>query len=118
MRAANPQNSKVFSLTMNYISSTHPAEEAARIALEKAHAECVIAGLNPEPYAELLTDFVTIEVRKALAEMAEHQAHGGPSAIIMLSKSANQRIYFSDSGRRAAEELLRKLNIKDGEQIH
>jgi hypothetical protein len=103
---------------MIYNSPTHPAQEAARIALETAHAECVIAGLNPEPYTELLTDFVTIEVRQALAEMAEHQAHGGPSAIIMLSKPTNQRIYFSDSGRRAAEELLKKLNIKGGQQIH
>lgn len=102
---------------MNYNSQAHPAEEAARIALEKAHAECVIAGFNPEPYAELLTDFVITEVRKALAEMAEHQAHGGPSAIIMLSKPSNQRIYFGDAGRQAAEELLRKLNIKGGEQI-
>jgi hypothetical protein len=99
-------------------SQTHPAQEAARIALEKAHAECVIAGINPEPYAELLTDFVTIEVRKALAEMADHQAHGGPSAIMMLRQPSNQRIYFSDSGRRAAEELLRKLNTKPGQQIH
>src|SRR5215216_3219365 len=99
---------------MIYDSQTHPAHEAARIALEKAHAECVIAGINPEPYAELLTDFVTIEVRKALAEMADHQAHGGPSAIMMLRQPSNQRIYFSDSGRRAAEELLRKLNTKPG----
>lgn len=104
---------------MIYNFQTHPAHEAAKIAMETAHAECVIAGVNPEPYTELLTDFVTAEVRIALAEMAEHQAHGGPSAIIMLSKPSNQRIYFSDSGRRAAEELLRKLiNIKGGQQIH
>jgi hypothetical protein len=104
---------------MNSNSQTHPAKEAARIALEKAHAECVIAGLNPTPHADLLAEFVTEEVRKALAEMAEHQAHGGPIAIMALTKPSIQRIYLSDAGRLAAEHLLKSLNIvKNGQQIH
>lgn len=52
-----------------------------------------------------------------LAEMAEHQAHGGPSAILMLTQPLYQNIYFADAGRQAAETLLRKLNIKGGHQI-
>src|ERR1700741_5154015 len=109
----------VLSHSMTSNSQTHPAEEAARIALEKAHTECVIAGLNPANHADLLTEFVTKEVRKALADMAEDQAQGGPSAIIALTKPWVQRIYLSDAGRLAAEHLLKTLNFpKNGQQIH
>ncbi len=96
----------------------HPANQAAAIAMQKARTECALAGLNHEPYAEQLTELVILEVRKALAEMAEHQAHGGPSAILMLIQPLYQNIYFADAGRKAAETLLRKLNIKGGHQIH
>ena len=95
----------------------HPANQAAAIAMQKARKECALAGLNHEPYAEQLTELVILEVRKALAEMAEHQAHGGPSAILMLTQPLYQNIYFADAGRQAAETLLRKLNIKGGHQI-
>jgi hypothetical protein len=96
----------------------HPANQAAAIAMQKALTECALAGLNHEPYAEQLTELVILEVRKALAEMAEHQAHGGPSsAILMLTQPLYQNIYFADAGRQAAETLLIKLNIKGGHQI-
>jgi hypothetical protein len=95
----------------------HPANQAAAIAMQKARTECILAGLNHEPYAEQLTELVILEVRKALAEMAEHQAHGGPSAILMLTQPLYQNIYFADAGRQAAETLLRTLNIKGGHQI-
>src|ERR1700687_3562158 len=94
-----------------------PAIQAADVALQRARTECILVGLNPEPYAEQLTELVILEVRKALAEMAEHQAHGGPSAILMLRQPLYQNIYFADAGRQAAETLLRKLNIKGGHQI-
>jgi hypothetical protein len=96
------------------------ATTAATITLHSAIARCNSAKLNPSPYAAELTKLVTIEVREALAEMAEHQTHGGPKAIIMLKQPSIQAIYFSDSGRRAAEKLLKKLNIinKDGQPIH
>lgn len=95
----------------------HPANQAAEVALQRARTECVLAGLNPAAYAEQLTELVILEVRKALAEMAEHQAHGGPSAILMLTQPLYQNIYFADAGRQAAETLLRTLNIKGGHQI-
>ena len=95
----------------------HPANQAAAIAMQKARTECALAGLNHEPYAEQLTELVILEVRKALAEMAEHQAQGGPSAILMLTQPLYQNIYFADAGRQAAETLLTKLNIKGGHQI-
>src|SRR6266542_5961622 len=85
----------------------HPANQAAAIAMQKARTECALAGLSHAPYAEQLTELVILEVRKALAEMAEHQAHGGPSAILMLARPLFQNIYFADAGRKAAETLQR-----------
>src|SRR5450432_4155221 len=86
-RAARPSTNRKFrSLTPMDNRQPHPANQAAEVALQKARTECILAGLNPEPYAEQLTELVILEVRKALAEMAEHQAHGGPSAILMLTQ--------------------------------
>lgn len=96
----------------------HPAHQAAQLALQRARAECLLAGLDPGPHAEDLTQFVIAEVRKALTEMAEHQAHGGPTAILMLAQPQFQKIYFCDAARLAAKALLKKLNIKTGIQIH
>ena len=96
-----------------------PATTAATIALHSAITKCNSAKLNPALHAAELTKLVNSEVREALAEMADHQAHGGPTAIIMLKEPSIQATYFADSGRRAAEKLLEKLNIhKDGQQIH
>lgn len=94
------------------------ASEAATIALQSALAKCNSAKLNPSPHASELTKLVTSEVRAALTEMAQHQTHGGPTAIIMLKQPFVQAIYFADAGRRAAESLLKKLNIQDCARIH
>jgi hypothetical protein len=99
-------------------SKSHPANDAAVIALHTALRECSSAGLNPAPYASTLTQLVTFEVRKAMAEMAEHQTHGGPTAIRMLTQAVWQNVYFADAGRLAAQSLLQKLNIRNGQQIH
>lgn len=102
-------------MTAPNLNSVH---EAATIALQSALAKCNSAKLNPTPYASELTKLVTFEVRSALAEMAQHQTQGGPTAIIMLKQPFIQAIYFADAGRRAAENLIKKLNIQDGVQIH
>jgi hypothetical protein len=118
-RAVQPKIHRNPDLKLMATEIFQPATTAATIALHSAIARCNSAKLNPAHYADELTKLVTIEVREALAEMADHQAHGGPKAMIMLKEPSIQAIYFSDSGRRAAEKLLEKLNInKDGQQIH
>lgn len=94
------------------------ASEAATIALQSALAKCNSVKLNPTPHATELTKLVTFEVRAALTEMAQHQTHGGPIAIIMLKQPFVQAIYLADAGRRAAGNLLKKLNIQDWDRIH
>lgn len=96
----------------------HPARQPAEIAMEIARRECILSGLNPKPYYLQLTELVIYEVTKAMEEMAQDQANGGPSAIIMLTQPFYQQIYFKDAGRLAGKSLLDKLNIKSGNQIH
>lgn len=86
--------------------------------MTKAQRECILAGVNPEPYYPELTELVTQELTKAMQEMAQDQATGGPTAVLMLTQRFYQEIYFKDAGRVAGQALLNKLNIKNSLQIH
>jgi hypothetical protein len=86
-------------------------DEAANLALYAAKDHCTRAGISADEHREELTALVIVEIRKAMAEIADHKIQGGPKAAIMLTMLYYQNIYFSDAGRQAAELFLEKLGI-------
>jgi len=51
-------------------------------------------------------------VRDAVKEISVDQKTADPGFVIHLAAPATQNIYFADGGRRAAQALLRKLNVR------
>jgi hypothetical protein len=54
------------------------AQQAAEISLRRAQEECFAAKINPAPYIDTLTDFVSREVREAIKEMGRDQKTAAP----------------------------------------
>jgi hypothetical protein len=88
------------------------AEAAAQVALNAAYDECRRANFDPFAYLGELTDFVSQAVRDAVQEISVDQKTADPGFVIHLAAPATQNIYFADGGRRAAQALLRKLNVR------
>ena len=47
-----------------------------------------------------------------MQEMSVDQKTADPGFVIHLAAPATQNIYFADGGRRAAQALPRKLNVR------
>src|SRR6266404_6491573 len=56
--------------------------------------------------------FVSQAVRDAVQEISVDQKTADPGFVIHLAAPATQNIYFAEGGRRAAQALLRQLNVR------
>jgi hypothetical protein len=68
--------------------------------------------LQPIPISRRVDGFVSQAVRDAVKEISVDQKTADPGFVIHLAAPTTQNIYFADGGRRAAQALLRKLNVR------
>jgi len=68
---------------------------------------------QPIPISRRVDGFVSQAVRDAVKEISVDQKTADPGFVVIhLAAPATQNIYFADGGRRAAQALLRKLNVR------
>jgi hypothetical protein len=108
-RAANPRIRLALETVMPTSSSR--ARAAAQVALNAAYDECRRANFDPFLYLGELTNFVSQSMRDVVWEISVDLKTADPGFVYKLTMPATQDIYFADGGRRAAQALLRKLQV-------